>query len=178
MTTLRLARVAGLFLAGATIGTLLDRIHVASGVLWYTHPTIAGQAAWVPFVFGVGALLLMTGHRIVPPRANRAAPFSVVAPAFALVVAYVATALLADRPLLLASVLTLAWLGRLLRQPALDTLAVGAAFAVGGPLFEAALSATGGFFSRHPDVLGVPIWLPALYLHVAFLTRQIARVWP
>ena len=72
----------------------------------------------------------------------------------------------------------IAWLIRVLGEPTADKLAVAAAFALGGPLFEAALSATGGFFYRRPDLLGVPIWLPALYLHVSLLTRQIALVWP
>ena len=42
-----------------------------------------------------------------------------------------------------------------------------------GPPFEAALAATGAFSYRQPDVLGVPVWLPALYLHLSLFTRQI-----
>src|SRR4029077_2159655 len=103
------ARQAALFLAGAVVGTLLDRIHVASGVLWYTRPRIAGQAFWVPGVFGVGALLLMMGHRIFPPRGGRAEAATLMAPALALGAAYVATALFGARPVLLALGLALAW---------------------------------------------------------------------
>jgi len=177
-TAASIQRAAALFVAGAIIGTLLDRIHVAAGVLWYTHPLLAGQAIWVPLVFGVGALLLMSGHVIFPPHDRPATPATLVEPALALLLAYLATAVLADRPLILALVLVLAWLVRMLRDPTADKLAVAIAFALGGPLFEATLSATGGFFYRSPDVLGVPVWLPALYLHVSLLTRQIALVWP
>ena len=173
-----LQRAVALFMAGAIVGTLLDRIHVAAGVLWYARPVLAGQAVWVPLVFGVGALLLMSGHLIFPPHGRAAAPATLVAPALGLLVAYLATAVLADRPLILALVLVIAWLVRVLREPTADRLAVAAAFALGGPLFEATLSATGGFFYRRPDMLGIPIWLPALYLHVSLLTRQIALVWP
>ena len=178
MSAAHVARSAALFAAGAVVGTLLDRIHVASGVLWYTAPALAGQALWVPAVFGLGALLLMSGHRIFPPREGRVAPATLVAPALGLVVAYVATAVFAARPLALAAGLVLAWVARVVPEPTFDKLAVGATFALCGPLVEALLSATGGFFYRRPDVLGVPLWLPALYLHVSLLTRQIARVWP
>jgi hypothetical protein len=171
-------RTAALFVAGAVVGTLLDRIHVAAGVLWYARPVLAGQAVWVPLTFGLGALLLMSGHVIFPPHARHATPATLVAPALGLVVAYLATAVLADRPVVLTLTLLIAWLVRVVRGPTADKLAVASAFALGGPLFEATLSATGGFFYRRPDLLGVPIWLPALYLHVSLLTRQIALVWP
>ena len=171
-------RAAALFVAGAIVGTLLDRIHVAAGVLWYTRPVLAGQAIWVPLVFGVGALLLMSGHLIFPPHERPAAPATLVEPALALLITYLATAELADRPLILALALVGTWLIHVLRNPTSDKLAVAAVFALGGPLFEAALSATGGFFYRSPDVLAVPIWLPALYLNVSLLTRQIALVRP
>jgi len=171
-------RTAALFVAGAVVGTLLDRIHVAAGVLWYARPVLAGQAVWVPLVFGVGALLLMSGHVIFPPPERPATPATLVVPALGLLLAYLATAALADRPFTLALVLVIAWLVRVLREPTADKLAVATAFGLGGPFFEAALSATGGFFYRRPDILGVPVWLPALYLHVSLLTRQIALVWP
>jgi hypothetical protein len=176
--TAAIQRAGALFVAGAIVGTLLDRIHVAAGVLWYTHPALAGQAVWVPLTFGVGALLLMSGHLIFPPHERPAAPATLAAPALGLLLAYLATAALADRALLLTLVLLVAWIVRVLRDPTADKLAVAIAFALGGPIFEAMLSATGGFFYRQPDLLGVPVWLPALYLHVSLLTRQIALVWP
>src|SRR5690242_15179434 len=114
----------------------------------------------------------MSGHAIFPPHERPAPPATLVAPALGLLVAYLATAVLADRPVVLALVLLIAWLVRVVRDPTADKLAVATAFALGGPLFEAALSATGGFFYRRPDILGVPLWLPALYLHVSLLTRQ------
>jgi hypothetical protein len=178
MSAASVARSAALFVAGAVVGTLLDRIHVAVGVLWYTDPALAGQALWVPVVFGLGALLLMSGHRIFPPRSGPVAPATLVAPALGLVFAYVATAVFAGRPFALTAGLVLAWVARLVAEPTFDKVAVGVVFALCGPFVEALLSATGGFFYRRPDVLGVPVWLPALYLHVSLLTRQIARVWP
>ena len=42
-----------------------------------------------------------------------------------------------------------------------------------GPLFEACWSALGFFHYHSPDLLGVPCWLPGIYLHVAFLAAGL-----
>jgi hypothetical protein len=47
--------------------------------------------------------------------------------------------------------------------------------AVAGPLFERTLSSTGAFTYTHVDALGVPLWLPALYLHLGPALRHIQR---
>ena len=175
MLSRRLGAQAAVFVAGAVVGVTFDRLHVVSGVLCYARPVLAGQAVWVPLLFGTGGLILVNGHRLflrrpppVPPP-----PSSLVAPALAFAAAYVATALWSDHPRLLAAGLALAWIARIAGRPTADRIAAGLAVAVGGPLVEAAVSATGGFFYTHPDYLGVPIWLPALYLHVSLFTRQI-----
>ncbi len=166
-----------LFVAGAIIGTALDRIHVVAGVLSYVRPVLAGQAVWVPLVFGVGGMVMVNGHRLFRRDAAAAPPArSLVLPALAFVTAYVATAVARDTPAMLAAGLVLAWISRLVLHPSGDRVAAGLALALGGPLVEAGLSATGGFHYTRPDLLGVPIWLPALYLHASLLTRQIDLV--
>jgi len=176
--TMRRARAqAVLFLVGAVVGTLGDQIHVQFDVLWYPRPLLCGQAPWVPFLFGTAALVLVNGHRLFLRRpAGDPPPSSLAAPAVLFVAAYFATALGKERPLLVAGGLAAAWALRVAVAPATDKLLAGLAIAAGGPLVEAALSATGAFFYRRPDVLGVPVWLPALYLHVSLLTRQIYLV--
>src|SRR6266508_3371407 len=56
--------------------------------------------------------------------------------------------------------------------PTNEKVIAGPILAVGGSLFEAALSSTGAFHYQHPDVLLVPAWLPALYLHASLLVRE------
>ena len=90
--------------------------------------------------------------------------------------AYASTAQFQAAPLPLALVLALAWCGRVALSPTVDKLLAGPIFAVGGALFEAGLSSTGAFHYRHPDVLHVPVWLPALYLHVSLMTRDACLV--
>jgi hypothetical protein len=173
--TRQLLAQAAVFAAGAVVGLVFDRIHVVTGVLWYAHPVLFGQAVWVPFLFGFGGLVLVNGHRLFlrHPPPLRPSPFSLVAPAVGFAAAYLATGLWSDHPVWLTAGLVLFWLGRVAGRPTADRIAAGLAFAVGGPLVEAVVSATGGFFYRHPDLFGVPIWLPALYLHVSLFTRQI-----
>ena len=171
----QLTSQAAVFAAGAMVGLVFDRIHVVTGVLWYAHPALFGQAVWVPLLFGAGGLVLVNGHRLFVrhPPTLQPSPFSLVAPAVAFAAAYVATGLWSDHPVWLTAGLVLVWLCRVAIRPTRDRIAAGLAFAVGGPLVEATVSATGGFFYRRPDLLGVPIWLPALYLHVSLFTRQI-----
>ena len=175
----RLGAQALLSLTGAVVGTLGDQIHVQSGVLWYRHPALGGQSVWVPFLFGTAGVGLVHAHRLfLRPKPGEPAPpaRSLVVPGLIFAAAYLATGIGRSRPLLVAAALTVAWMIRLLLHPAGDKVAAGLAFAAGGPLFEAALSATGAFSYRHPDMLGVPVWLPALYLHLSLLTRQIHLV--
>ena len=164
------------FFLGAVVGTLLDQIHVRSGVLAYAHPVLFGQAAWVPVVFGSGGLLLVNGQRFLLVLAGgdgEPAARSLATPALLFVGAYLLTGLGAERPLLVLGLLVAVWVARLARAPGRDLALAGAAFALGGPLYEAMLSATGAFAYRRPGALGVPCWLPALYLHAAGFTRAI-----
>jgi len=169
----RVSAQAFVFLLGAVAGTLLDQIHVRSGVLWYAHPVLFGQAFWVPLVFGAGGLVLVNSHAVFVALAGGGVPGPLAAQALLFVGAYLMTGVAADQPLLVLGVLVTAWAMRVAVAPSRELVLAGIAFAVGGPLFEAALSATGGFSYDRPDLLGVPCWLPALYLHASLLTRAV-----
>ena len=43
-----------------------------------------------------------------------------------------------------------------------------------GLLFEALFSSLGLFYYHRPDLLGVPRWLPAIYLHVGLLALSLS----
>src|SRR2546425_2415217 len=113
------------------------------------------------------AFLALAGERALP------APGPVGAPALFFVGAYLLTGVAAGRPLLVLGALAAVWALRVALAPSLELVMTGIAFAAGGPLFEAVLAATGGFSYRAPDALGVPCWLPALYLHASLLTRAV-----
>jgi hypothetical protein len=137
---------------------------------------LSGQASWVPLLFGAGGLLLVAGHEVLlrvtreqAPRASRAHLASSVVWSFA---AYASTAVFWSAPLRLTLALVVAWAVRVAFAPTREKLLAGLVYAIAGPLFESVLSSTGAFHYQHPDLLLVPAWLPALYLHVSLMTRE------
>lgn len=169
-----------LFFFGATGGVLLDALHTFSWTTEYTPPFMFRTAWWVPFLFmsayGFGGLLYDRGWRamrardqIVPARdvaigmtvfallyaASGFLPVSNVGKTILLLIGAAGLWLYTDRT----------WQGVL--------LSLSAAF--GGPLAEILLSRAGVFRHRQPDFLGIPIWLPALYLATGPSFGQLAR---
>jgi hypothetical protein len=168
-----------LFLVGAIVGSALDMIHVLSGVLNYPKPFYPwGQAWWVPFLFGAAAIVLVRGYRLVADLVGARDPAlssnALTSAALGFIGAYLATGLFHQQELLLAVGLVAAWSLHQRLHPGQGTGPYAFAVAIGGTLFESLLSSTGAFDYTEPDFLGVPIWLPALYLHAALLTRAIA----
>ena len=47
--------------------------------------------------------------------------------------------------------------------------------AIAGPAAEIAISHSGAFAYAHPDLFGVPIWLPGIYLNVGLASHLIDR---
>jgi hypothetical protein len=173
-----------LFLIVGVLGTACDQIHVQFEVLAYPSPFLLGQALWVPLVFGAASVFIVASYapfRRLAPRDEpppSAAALAFVAADF--LAAYFATGIFKGTPVALALGLTLAWVAVLAARFSLDRVLFGLAVALGGVLVETALSALGGFHYNFPydgaRALGhVPLWLPALYLHVALLTRVVAR---
>lgn len=176
-----LRRIAPLlFLVGATYGVLLDRLHVLSGTTRYAGTD--GQPPWVPLLFG-GAAVLLGATRLVLGRQLEDAPRPIsgglTLGALGLFgVAYAISAYLPGTVALgLLVVLGLAMLHGLDRSVAGGATALAAM--VAGPLVEIGLSAVGAF--RYVDapgpgfVLGVPHWLPFLYLCAAAAVGAVAR---
>lgn len=172
------ARIVLLFVMGALLGTPGDQLHVRYGALSYASgsPLLLGQALWVPFLFGAAGVVLVPGYGPLlrlggggPPRASRGRFAASVLWFWA---AYASTALFQGAPLALTAALVIAWVARVAMAPATDKALAGVLYAIAGPLFESALSATGAFHYREPDLLLVPVWLPALYLHAALMTRE------
>jgi hypothetical protein len=165
-----------MFVLGALVGTAADQVHVRGQVLSYPRPYLAGEAWWVPLLFGAAGVVLPLGNAALLSR-SRGAPSSSSARTVAtswlwFMGAYVSTVLFQGAPLLLAVALVIAWAVRLAARPAPDKLIAGVAFALAGAAFESALSSTGAFSYRHPDLFLVPAWLPALYLHASLMTRE------
>ena len=169
-------RILALFAAGGIGLALCDQIHVQAGVLDYETGGFFGQAWWVPLQFGVAALAIVAGA--APFARGRAKPGAAAFLTGTLwfVAAYAASGLFDAHPYALAAAFVVTWALRVAfaRQPAY-LVASSLLLAAAGTGAEAILSAAGTFAYANPDLLGVPIWLPGLYLHGAPLALALAR---
>jgi hypothetical protein len=169
-------RILALFVAGGIGLALCDQIHVQAGVLDYETGGFFGQAWWVPLQFGVAAVAIVAG--VAPFARGRAKPGAAafVTGTLWFVAAYAASGLFDAHPYALAAAFVVTWAVRvaLARQPA-SLVAFSLLLAAAGTGAEAILSAAGTFAYTNPNVLGVPIWLPGLYLHGAPLALALSR---
>ncbi len=192
-----------LFLLGATLGTLLDALHVYTGVERYPMPTSLGVAWWVPLLFGVAAIVIGYSHPMVKKR-QQACDRKKVA---AIVIGYshpMADALLQHRRpkrRLVISLSELTWLllAYLIAASMLEAgakvgilvviylnfwllagrtwqnLLLGFVTAVTGTLIEMILVAAGVFSYIHPDIFGIPYWLPCMYACASLAVGDVGR---
>ena len=168
-----------LVLVGAVLCTLGDHLHATLGVLVYARVAFWDQAWWVAPLFGSATVVCVLGARPFlggPSPASVAPPARLIADLVGFCAAYAYTSVAAhDRPLLTLLVLSVAFVVRVLgdaRSPGLVLYSL--LLAVGGTLFEAGLSSTGAFHYLHPDLLGVPMWLPGIYLHAGLIAGELS----
>ncbi len=173
---------------GSVLCTLLDQLQVRFGVLEYRDGSMFGQAPWVPLLFAVATLIGLFGYltrarKLGFLRDLREGPrdrWGTREAAWALgwmVLAYGVSGPLQGSPrwLLGLYVFTFALRSWSLSAPGLGWSSLQ--FAIGGTIFEALLASTGTFHYRHPDLWGVPLWLPGIYLHATPLLRAVLRRW-
>lgn len=168
-------RILALFVAGGIGLALCDQIHVQAGVLDYETGGFFGQAWWVPLQFGVGALAIVAGAAPFARGRTKPGAAAFLTGTLWFVAAYAASGLFDAHPYALAAAFVVTWALRvaLARQPA-SLVAYSLLLAAAGTGAEAILSAAGTFAYANPDLLGVPIWLPGLYLHGAPLALALA----
>jgi hypothetical protein len=183
-----MSRLLGFWgLLGGLVALPLDALHVVTGVLTYQDPVLGLQDWWaVPLFIGAG-LALGFGHRFAavplshmtarkrpPPATLGAAGLGLLA----LVFAYGSSGLLQGWPLVAFFVYVAVFVAAVIAvdkdaRPALVLHALGTAII--GPLVEVAISSTGAFSYTHPDVWGVAIWLPGIYLNAGVASHLLDR---
>ncbi|MBI2893865.1 MAG: hypothetical protein HYY06_09955 [Deltaproteobacteria bacterium] len=179
----RPGRVALLALEGAIICTLADQLHVRFGVLSYPSPAFAGEAWWVPPEFAIAVVAMTLSYRLLD-RAGGTTGVAIVTGLAWFYGIYLASCLLGAWPVALTAAFVVTFAGRLafeargrsIGKVLLPGLPHALAVAAAGPAVEATLVSLGLFAYAAPDLLGVPMWLPALYLHGAWAGRAIARM--
>lgn len=178
----RSGRIAILALEGAIICTLADQLHVRFGVLSYPSPAFAGEAWWVPPEFAIAVVAMALSYRILDRSAlhTRLAIATGLAWFYGI---YLASCLFGAWPLALTAAFVATFAARVAFEARVASLGkvlwpglpYALAVAAVGPAVEATLVSLDLFSYAEPDIHGVPMWLPALYLHGAWAGRAIAR---
>ena len=186
MTRLNLSWAAGLFLVGALGGLVGDAAHVETGTTTYlSHgvPFIWRSALWFPIAVGLGTVATAdlrlrigaVGAWSGSERLREAA-----AAVAAVLAVYAVTAIVHDEAEGAATTLVvmLAVLAatRFASGPA--ALACGIAAAVVGPVAEILLVKTdvAAYAPSCDGLLGVPLWLPALYFTFGVVVSRLAEL--
>ncbi len=180
------SRVALWAVLGAVVGTSLDALHVLTGTLVYATTELGLQAWWVPPEFALAGVALGEGHHFLARRLGQRLPAAstaeVVRACLGLLLTYGASGFLKGVPHVALVLFVGGFVALLAATPtqARKTLAIHAVgTALSGPLVEATLCALGLFQYREaasPLVLGVPVWLPRIYLHAALATAALDRM--
>src|SRR5437588_2870568 len=168
-----------LFLLGATLGTALDSLHVHSGVERYPMPVLFGLAWWVPLLFGAAAVAIGYSHPMVDSLLHNERPSHRLSSSFGeltwLLLAYLISAS-ALESIVKAGLLFLIYLNFwLLMGGGWQNLLLSLVTAITGTLIEMILVASGAFSYLHPDILGVPYWLPFIYACASLAVGDLGR---
>ncbi len=168
-----------LFLLGACAGTALDSLHVYAHVERYPMPVLLGEAWWVPLLFGLATVAIGCSHPAVDPLLGHIRPpqrmLTSIGELAWLVLAYLISA--SD----LASIARLGLLVIiyfnfwLLSGRKWQNLLLSLVTAITGTLIEMVLVAAGIFSYLHPDMMGVPAWLPLLYACASLAVGDLGR---
>lgn len=161
------------FALGALLGSLLDAVHVRSGVLEYPRPFLGNLGWYAPLRMGLLALCAVLLQERVSARLGEVPESAVQRPVRASVwfaFAWLATGLYQAYPGALMLFLGSAFVARALLLPTgRSAWVLGALCALLGTCSERAWQGAGLVLYRNPDLFGVPLWLPALYAHGALL---------
>ena len=156
-----------LFLLGATLGTMLDALHVYTGVERYPMPVFFGVAWWVPMLFGAATVAIRYSHPLADQllqhrRPTRSLSISLGELTWLLLSYLIAASMLESvaKVGILSIIYFNFWL---LAGRSWQNLLLALVTAITGALIEMILVAAGVFSYIHPDIFGVPHWLPCVY---------------
>jgi hypothetical protein len=169
-----------LALLGALLGPVLDYAHVVTGAIRYA-PDVRTVPWWVPFLYAGASVAIGLSHpladRLLARRCRVALTPPRIAAGFAgFCAVWIASGAVPLGSAAVAAILAPAslalwvWLDRTWQG-----LAMAACTAAAGCGVEVALSRAGLFEHTHPDVLGVALWLPWIYVAASVGLGNVGR---
>lgn len=168
-----------LFLFGAILGPWADSFHTHVGVLSYYRVVFFQMAWWVPLLFGIAAVVIGFTHISLDDRfAMQPKPRNWVEIIWGLglfLMIYKLSALLPNSGIklfLLGFLSVTTWY--LLDRRVLG-LVQALLTAVFGTVVEMTLIKFKFFFYQEPDLFGVPLWLPFIYIAASVAVGNLAR---
>jgi hypothetical protein len=177
-------RALRLIFLGALVGPLLDRAHAWTGAIAYDGPvTFLGVPWWVSLVYTGAALGIGLTHPLLDralrrPQKVALGPGVLAAGFVGMSALWIASGLIPGSNAAIALVLAA---GAAAMLAAFDRTWQGAVLAAGtgagGVAVEATLVRLRLFHHARPDVLGLPIWLPLLYVGGSVAIGNLARYW-
>lgn len=170
-------------LAAGVLCTLLDQVHVRTATLGYPHAVLFGQDWWVLPNFMLGVIPALALYPWVARAMGEGADLAwregawrgVAVSLVLLSVVYASSGVFNQHPRVLLVAMLAFYALRMGYEGSRSLLVVSVLMAIGGSSIEASLCALGKFYYRVPDGMGVPMWLPGVYLHGAFALRAVMR---
>ena len=178
LKTLKLTLI--LFLVGAVLGPTMDGFHTHSDTLFYPHVWLLKMDWWVPFLFGGAGVAVGLSHLDLDLRLGKDyLDLTWVHVAFGMAsfaaIYFISGFLKIDETRKVVLLYTLAFLVWYIYDKTYSGLLLALVTAVLGTFSEISLIAADWFYYTHPDFLGVPYWLPALYVAASVAVGNFAR---
>ena len=179
-TTFHRGRVVlWLFLLGAILGTMLDALYVYTGVERYSMPVLFGVAWWVPLLFGAAAVAIGYSHPLVDPLLQHRRPTRRLSISLGelswLLLTYLIGASIFESVAKVGILIIVYFNFWLLAGRSWQNLLLSLVTAITGTLIEMILVAAGVFSYIHPDIFGVPYWLPCIYACASLAVGDLGR---
>lgn len=170
-----------LFVTGAILGSVCDGFHTHSLTTFYPRPWILKMAWWVPLLFGSAGLAIGLTHPVCDRwfKRQQKLPLSwyVIISGLGLFMGlYFLSGFLNfsnSYKFFLLGILSVLFWGFFDRT--WQGLALGILTALVGCTVEIMLSALGLFDYTHPDLWGIPAWLPWLYIAGSTTVGNLGR---
>ena len=157
-----------LFIIGAVLGSLCDGLHTHSETLVYANPWLLKMAWWTPLLFGGAVVAIgLAPFKTRQWFRNNSGILSwkkMMILILFFVTIYVASGFLPannfQKLILLGIASGSLWF---FYERTLEGIVRGMMVAIIGCSIEIILITQGAFHYNHPDILGIPVWLPCLY---------------